>query len=263
MPDDLGARSESAGDAAPRRNPSERALDAIRPLANLPVFFKLTGGGSRSPAVRRRRPGRPNCSPPAAPMSPCSRPRRRRKCWRRRRAIRKSRFSCAPGSRTISPARRWRSPTPPAPRRPKPSREAARGPATPVNVIDQPEFCDFSFGTIVNRSPLVIGISTDGAAPVFGQALRARIEALIPANFAAWAQAAKEWRPQFSRTGRRASGSGAISGSASRRSPSPAPAANPPPRDLDGLMAGRGRRKGATARGRWCWSAAARATPNC
>src|ERR1700679_4082462 len=56
MPDDLGARSEFSGDAAPRRNPSERALDAIRPLANLPVFFKLTGrrvalaGGSEAAA---------------------------------------------------------------------------------------------------------------------------------------------------------------------------------------------------------------------
>ena len=37
----------------------------------------------------------------------------------------------------------------------------------PVNVIDKPAFCDFAFGAIVNRSPLVIGISTDGAAPVF------------------------------------------------------------------------------------------------
>jgi len=42
--------------------------------------------------------------------------------------------------------------------------------AFPVNVIDKPAFCDFSFGSIVNRSPLVIGISTDGArARVFAQ----------------------------------------------------------------------------------------------
>src|SRR5438067_40500 len=41
----------------------------------------------------------------------------------------------------------------------------ARTAGVPVNVIDKPAFCDFSFGAIVNRSPLVIGISTDGAAP--------------------------------------------------------------------------------------------------
>jgi len=73
---------------------------------------------------------------------------------------------------------------------------AARGAGVPVNVIDRPAFCDFSFGAIVNRSPLVIGISTDGASPVFGQAIRAKIEALIPKGFARWADAARAWRPR-------------------------------------------------------------------
>ena len=73
---------------------------------------------------------------------------------------------------------------------------AARTAGVPVNVIDRPAFCDFAFGAIVNRSPLVIGISTDGAAPVFGQAIRAKIEALIPGGFARWADAARAWRPR-------------------------------------------------------------------
>jgi uroporphyrin-III C-methyltransferase/precorrin-2 dehydrogenase/sirohydrochlorin ferrochelatase len=72
----------------------------------------------------------------------------------------------------------------------------ARGAGVPVNVIDKPAFCDFAFGAIVNRSPLVIGISTDGAAPVFGQAIRAKLEALIPRGFARWAEAARQWRPR-------------------------------------------------------------------
>jgi len=72
----------------------------------------------------------------------------------------------------------------------------ARRAGVPVNVIDRPAFCDFSFGAIVNRSPLVIGISTDGAAPVFGQAIRAKLEALIPRGFARWAEAARTWRPR-------------------------------------------------------------------
>jgi len=71
---------------------------------------------------------------------------------------------------------------------------AARRAGVPVNVIDKPAHCDFAFGAIVNRSPLVIGISTDGAAPVFAQAIRARLEALIPRGFAAWAEAARRWR---------------------------------------------------------------------
>jgi uroporphyrin-III C-methyltransferase / precorrin-2 dehydrogenase / sirohydrochlorin ferrochelatase len=73
---------------------------------------------------------------------------------------------------------------------------AARASGVPVNVIDRPAFCDFSFGAIVNRSPLVIGISTDGAAPVFAQAIRSKIEALIPKGFARWADAARNWRPR-------------------------------------------------------------------
>ena len=71
---------------------------------------------------------------------------------------------------------------------------ATRAAGVPVNVIDKPAFCDFSFGAIVNRSPLVIGISTDGAAPVFAQAIRAKLEALLPNGFAAWASAAARWR---------------------------------------------------------------------
>ncbi|HEY6022755.1 MAG TPA: siroheme synthase CysG [Pseudolabrys sp.] len=72
--------------------------------------------------------------------------------------------------------------------------QAARAAGVPVNVIDKPAFCDFAFGAIVNRSPLVIGISTDGAAPVFAQAIRAKLEALLPKGFAGWASAAARWR---------------------------------------------------------------------
>jgi uroporphyrin-III C-methyltransferase/precorrin-2 dehydrogenase/sirohydrochlorin ferrochelatase len=72
---------------------------------------------------------------------------------------------------------------------------AARGAGVPVNIVDKPAFCDFAFGSLVNRSPLVVAISTDGAAPVFGQAIRAKIEALLPPGLKAWAQAAHDWRP--------------------------------------------------------------------
>jgi uroporphyrin-III C-methyltransferase/precorrin-2 dehydrogenase/sirohydrochlorin ferrochelatase len=77
----------------------------------------------------------------------------------------------------------------------------ARATGVPVNVVDKPAFCDFAFGSIVNRSPLVIGISTDGAAPVFAQAIRAKIEALIPQGFARWAHAARTWRSAVQSSG--------------------------------------------------------------
>ena len=78
---------------------------------------------------------------------------------------------------------------------------AARAAGVPVNVVDKPAYCDFSFGSIVNRSPLVIGISTDGAAPVFAQAIRAKLEALLPQDFAAWAAAAARWRGMLQASG--------------------------------------------------------------
>ena len=79
--------------------------------------------------------------------------------------------------------------------------DAARAAGVPVNVIDKPKFCDFAFGAIVNRSPMVIGISTDGAAPVFGQAIRGKLEALIPRGFAQWAAAARRWRADVQASG--------------------------------------------------------------
>ena len=72
--------------------------------------------------------------------------------------------------------------------------EAGRAVSAIVNVIDKPEFSDVQFGTIVNRSPVVIGISTDGAAPMLGQSIRARIESVLPLGLSRWAEAAKSWR---------------------------------------------------------------------
>jgi uroporphyrin-III C-methyltransferase/precorrin-2 dehydrogenase/sirohydrochlorin ferrochelatase len=76
-------------------------------------------------------------------------------------------------------------------------RQAARGAGVPVNVIDKPEFCDFMFGSIVNRSPVVVGISTEGAAPILGQAIRRRIETLLPVSLQAWAGLAQRMRARL------------------------------------------------------------------
>ncbi|WP_296576432.1 siroheme synthase CysG [Phreatobacter sp.] len=72
---------------------------------------------------------------------------------------------------------------------------AGRAAGAVVNVIDRPAYCDAQFGALVNRSPLIVAISTDGAAPVFGQEIRARIESLLPSGLKAWAAAARDWRP--------------------------------------------------------------------
>ena len=71
---------------------------------------------------------------------------------------------------------------------------AARASGVPVNVIDNKPYCDFQFGSIVNRSPVVVSISTSGAAPALGQAIRQRIESLLPKSLSVWAEAAARAR---------------------------------------------------------------------
>jgi uroporphyrin-III C-methyltransferase / precorrin-2 dehydrogenase / sirohydrochlorin ferrochelatase len=77
---------------------------------------------------------------------------------------------------------------------------AAKAAGVPCNVIDKPAFCDFQFGSIVNRSPIVVGISTSGAAPVLGQAVRRRIETLLAPSLAAWGQLAARLRKSVNET---------------------------------------------------------------
>jgi uroporphyrin-III C-methyltransferase / precorrin-2 dehydrogenase / sirohydrochlorin ferrochelatase len=60
---------------------------------------------------------------------------------------------------------------------------AAKGAGVWVNVADRPQFCDFIMPSIVDRSPLVIAISTGGASPILGRMLKARLESLIPAAY--------------------------------------------------------------------------------
>lgn len=73
-------------------------------------------------------------------------------------------------------------------------RDAALASGVPFNVIDKPAYCQFQFGSIVNRSPVVVGISTEGAAPILGQAIRRRIETVLPPSLAAWGALAREVR---------------------------------------------------------------------
>jgi uroporphyrin-III C-methyltransferase/precorrin-2 dehydrogenase/sirohydrochlorin ferrochelatase len=62
------------------------------------------------------------------------------------------------------------------------------------NIVDKPELCQFQFGAIVNRSPVIVSISTSGAAPVLAQTIRQRIESILPENLGAWGALAKRLR---------------------------------------------------------------------
>ena len=56
---------------------------------------------------------------------------------------------------------------------------AARALGIPVNVVDNPQLCSFIVPAVVDRSPLIIGITSGGNAPVLARVARGKIEALF------------------------------------------------------------------------------------
>ena len=52
-----------------------------------------------------------------------------------------------------------------------------------VNVADHPGLSDFITPSVLDRSPLVVAISTGGDAPLLGRMLKARLETLIPNSY--------------------------------------------------------------------------------
>ncbi|OYQ34219.1 uroporphyrinogen-III C-methyltransferase [Niveispirillum lacus] len=63
-----------------------------------------------------------------------------------------------------------------------------------VNVVDVPEQCDFTVPAILDRSPVVVAVSTSGGAPALSRNIRQRLEAAIPAGYASLARAAQRAR---------------------------------------------------------------------
>ncbi|STW46247.1 siroheme synthase [Klebsiella pneumoniae] len=63
-----------------------------------------------------------------------------------------------------------------------------------VNVVDNQALCSFVFPSIVDRSPLLVAISSSGKAPVLSRILREKIEALLPTNLGRLAESASYWR---------------------------------------------------------------------
>lgn len=72
--------------------------------------------------------------------------------------------------------------------------EEARELGVPVNVVDTPELCSVIFPAIVDRSPLMVAVSSGGHAPVLARLVRARIETVLPASYGQLAQLAQKFR---------------------------------------------------------------------
>lgn len=66
----------------------------------------------------------------------------------------------------------------------------------PVNVVDNPRLCSYITPAIVDRSPLIIAISSGGNAPVLARLWREKLEQLIPFSIAASIQLAQKLREQ-------------------------------------------------------------------
>ena len=72
--------------------------------------------------------------------------------------------------------------------------EAAKAAGVPVNVVDRPTLSTFLMPAIVDRGPVVVGISTGGASPALAVRIRAKIEAVLPHRLEALARFAGSFR---------------------------------------------------------------------
>lgn len=72
--------------------------------------------------------------------------------------------------------------------------DQARQSNVAVNVVDNLQLSSVIFPAIIDRSPIMIAVSTGGGSPVLARLLRTKLESLLPNNYAKLAMLAKKFR---------------------------------------------------------------------
>lgn len=69
-----------------------------------------------------------------------------------------------------------------------------------VNVVDQPNLCSFILPAVIDRSPVVVAVSSGGNSPVLARTIRTKLESLIPSAYGKLAELVGEFREDAKKT---------------------------------------------------------------
>jgi len=72
--------------------------------------------------------------------------------------------------------------------------EQAKSLNIPVNVVDQPALCTMIFPAVVDRSPVVVGISSSGSSPVLARKIKEQLEVQLPGAMGQLANLLSQYR---------------------------------------------------------------------